>query len=204
MSFDFSSNRVASVVAALGSVRALLALALLLLCSVEASATASVTPPDFGIARERVRVAAVLPSYVDTPTLAATPNHPLWSRERAAWVPAGALVVGEAVGTLSGEMAVVVARRRGPPQRVVNLEVWRTHTFYAGAAAVSASSICAIVSQETIGWTLEAVRRLPEEGLAAWHRVLRRSDGASLAGRYIDDLGGGGGFEAGPGVGEVV
>ena len=65
--------------------------------------------------------------------LGVTPNHPLYSADRDAWVPAGEFEVGEHVETQDGVTATVTSiRDEGRRETVYNLEVYRAQTYHVG------------------------------------------------------------------------
>lgn len=67
--------------------------------------------------------------------LGVTANHPIFSRRRAAFVPAASLEIGEEVETNDGRVAVLTRRERLPGRhKVYNLEVHRDHTFFVASA----------------------------------------------------------------------
>jgi Pretoxin HINT domain len=75
-------------------------------------------------------------------TIRSTPEHPYWSRERG-WVQAGLLREGERLVTATGgelEVTEVVALDAQAP--VFNLEVDRTHTYFAGALGAWVHNVC--------------------------------------------------------------
>ncbi|MBM6402797.1 hypothetical protein JQN72_00870 [Phycicoccus sp. CSK15P-2] len=77
---------------------------------------------------------------VGSDTVSATRNHPIWSVERGAWVPAGKVVVGDLLRTAAGTFVQVDAVRAYTVHGVGvrNLTVAELHTFFVvvGGASV--------------------------------------------------------------------
>ncbi|MEQ8852388.1 Hint domain-containing protein [Gimesia sp.] len=71
------------------------------------------------------------PKPIDT-----TPNHPIWSVDRQAFVRADSLTVGERLQNLNGITTVKSISPRGPPEPVYNLEVQVKHTYYVADTGV--------------------------------------------------------------------
>ena len=65
-----------------------------------------------------------------------TPNHPIWSVDREAFVRADSLSIGEQLQTLKGIARVTSITARGPPEPVYNLEVQVKHTYYVADSGV--------------------------------------------------------------------
>ena len=65
-----------------------------------------------------------------------TPNHPIWSVDREAFVRADSLTVGERLQTLNGITTVTKISPRGPPEPVYNLEVQVKHTYFVADIGV--------------------------------------------------------------------
>jgi hypothetical protein len=65
-----------------------------------------------------------------------TPNHPIWSVDREAFVRADSLSVGEQRQTLNGIARVTSITARGPPEPVYNLEVQVKHTYFVADSGV--------------------------------------------------------------------
>lgn len=75
-------------------------------------------------------------SGLDEP-IGTTDNHPFWSEDRQAFVPAGELRISEKLRSLSGETTFVLAKSpRGPPEDVFNIEVEGEHVYYITGAGV--------------------------------------------------------------------
>jgi len=70
--------------------------------------------------------------------LTATDRHPVWVAGRRAWVDAEDLLRGERLSGPDGSLAPIESVRVLPsePERVYNLTVAGTHTFYAGARPI--------------------------------------------------------------------
>ena len=62
--------------------------------------------------------------------LGVTSNHPIWSKDRNLWVPAGELIIGERVQTKSGETALVRKEYLTGEHKVYNLEIKGAHNYY--------------------------------------------------------------------------
>jgi len=67
--------------------------------------------------------------------LGVTAGHPIWSADRRAWVPAGALVAGECVLGVNGPVRVLRTEERGD-EPVLTLEVDGDHCFRVGEQGV--------------------------------------------------------------------
>ena len=65
-----------------------------------------------------------------------TPNHPIWSVDREAFVRADSLTVGERLQTLNGIARIINITARGPPEPVYNLEVQVKHTYFVADSGV--------------------------------------------------------------------
>ncbi len=70
-----------------------------------------------------------------------TAEHPLYSEDRRAWVPAGELCVGELLRTAAGPAAVAAVERRPGTHRVYNLEVEGEHCYFVGASGVLSHNV---------------------------------------------------------------
>jgi len=68
--------------------------------------------------------------------LGVTANHPVWSQDRARFVPAGDLRSGETLRSLSGPLTVASLVSRPAPEPVFNLEVAAEHVYHVSAAGV--------------------------------------------------------------------
>ncbi|WP_231734225.1 AHH domain-containing protein [Calycomorphotria hydatis] len=77
----------------------------------------------------------------DEPT-GVTANHPYWSADREAFIPAGELRVGEHVDTLLGQRTIASITPRGPPEPVYNLEVHNHHVYRVGQTGVLVHNAC--------------------------------------------------------------
>lgn len=71
-----------------------------------------------------------------------TANHPFWSVDRRAFVPAGELQVGERLDTASGAMRVASITPRAGDEPVYNLEVHREHVYQVTMAGVLVHNNC--------------------------------------------------------------
>lgn len=69
-----------------------------------------------------------------------TDNHPFWSEDRKAFVPAGELRTGERLRKVDQTLTKVVriTPRTGPPKPVYNLEIDGEHVYFVGASGVLA------------------------------------------------------------------
>ncbi len=68
-----------------------------------------------------------------------TGNHPFWSVDRAEFVQAGELAIGERLQTLGGDIRWVQQKLPRPgPEPVYNLEVHGEHVYYVGDSGVLA------------------------------------------------------------------
>lgn len=64
----------------------------------------------------------------------ATPEHPYFSEDRQLYIPIGEVKIGERLKTHNGQIVTLVGRKKRSKgvEKVYNLEVYRTHTFYVG------------------------------------------------------------------------
>ncbi|MCX7424706.1 MAG: polymorphic toxin-type HINT domain-containing protein [Planctomycetia bacterium] len=119
-----------------------------------------------------------------------TANHPFWSEDRQAFIPAGALRPGETLRTATGDLrhVVQIARRR-TSEPVYNLEVDGEHVYYVSSTGVLVHNSCdpkrIVVDPERFP---ESAQHLEEAGAVG--RVLRvnrqgaaRNRAAALRGR---------------------
>ncbi|HKT03689.1 MAG TPA: polymorphic toxin-type HINT domain-containing protein [Rugosimonospora sp.] len=94
-----------------------------------------------------------------TGTLVATDNHPFWVQDLHAWVNAGDLKPGELLRTAAGTYVQITAIQRytAHNQRVYNLTVDTTHTYYvtAGDTPVLVHN-CEVGSADKLRKALEA------------------------------------------------
>lgn len=93
--------------------------------------------------KERRATTVLTVRFEDGRELGVTPNHPLWSASRGAWVEAGELDVGEAIDVLVGGgvaplmiVAIDEALPTSGPVPVWDLTIATTHDFFAGGALV--------------------------------------------------------------------
>jgi hypothetical protein len=74
-----------------------------------------------------------------TDSIGVTANHPFWSVDRAEFVQAGELQIGERLQTLAGDIHWVQQKLPRPgPEPVYNLEVHAEHVYYVGTGGVLA------------------------------------------------------------------
>ncbi|WP_417388076.1 Hint domain-containing protein [Gimesia sp.] len=73
---------------------------------------------------------------VESKPIGTTPNHPIRSVDRDAFVRADSLSVGEHLQTLNGITRVTSITARGPPEPVYNLEVQVKHTYFVADSGV--------------------------------------------------------------------
>ena len=75
--------------------------------------------------------------------IGATANHPFWSVDRRAFIPAGDLRPGERLQDADGyHVAVRGVTPRGPPEPVYNLEVDAEHVYRVGAGGLLVHNTC--------------------------------------------------------------
>ena len=81
---------------------------------------------------------SVLDLYLDGDDrpLGVTANHPVYSADRRAFVPAGELRVGECLRTADGTAAVTALEPRPDREPVFNLEIDGEHVYHVGHAAI--------------------------------------------------------------------
>lgn len=70
--------------------------------------------------------------------LGVTPNHPLWSEDRAEWVNAGELQIGEMVATTDASARLLRRQQKPGKHTVYNIEVHRTHAYNVGTLGLMA------------------------------------------------------------------
>ncbi|MER7415912.1 polymorphic toxin-type HINT domain-containing protein [Micromonospora peucetia] len=98
------------------------------------------------------------PSGSASASVTATEGHPFWSPERDTWVEAGDLAVGDRLQTSTGGTGTVLAtRERTERERVYNLTVDTTHTFY-----VLAGELDLLVHNTDAGCPVHGPSVLPE------------------------------------------
>ncbi|MGL4460991.1 MAG: hypothetical protein ACRC1K_02480, partial [Planctomycetia bacterium] len=91
-------------------------------------------------------VSNLLDLYVEgdpTPT-GVTANHPYWSADREAFIPAGDLQIGERLQRADGTTAAVLRRTPRPDEPVFNLEVHGEHVFRVGNCGILVHNQCPI------------------------------------------------------------
>ncbi|MDP1564313.1 MAG: polymorphic toxin-type HINT domain-containing protein [Pirellulaceae bacterium] len=112
--------------------------------------TTSTTPPT-SLSTRPTSLSAIIPSAsppiassttLSSPpidTIGVTANHPFWSVDRAEFVQAGELTIGERLQTLAGDTVWVKQKLPRPgPEPVYNLEVHAEHVYYVGNGGVLA------------------------------------------------------------------
>jgi hypothetical protein len=75
-------------------------------------------------------------------TFVGTETHPFWSADRQAFVPLGALEVGERLGTHRGATAIADIRPHAGSAWVYNIEVHGEHCYELGDAGVVVHNNC--------------------------------------------------------------
>jgi RHS repeat-associated protein len=80
------------------------------------------------------RVLDLYLAHSDTP-IGTTATHPFFSDDRETWVHASDLAVGEHIVTMFGRTTVAGLVYTGHVERVFNIEVGLTHTYFAGESA---------------------------------------------------------------------
>ena len=67
-------------------------------------------------------------------TMGVTPEHPYFSEDQQLYIPIGEINIGERLKTHNGQIVKLVSRKRRTKgvEKVYNLEIYRTHTFYVG------------------------------------------------------------------------
>ncbi|MBS0189770.1 MAG: Hint domain-containing protein [Phycisphaerales bacterium] len=93
-----------------------------------------------GVAIVRVKL------FGDDKPIGVTTGHPFFVHDTGEWVPAGELKPGQRVRTLDGYASVVSVEDRGETATVYNLEVRRSHTYYAGALRAWVHNPCKLTS----------------------------------------------------------
>ncbi len=70
--------------------------------------------------------------------IGSTANHPFWSEDRQAFIPAGELLPGETLRRADNTLTQLtrITPRRGPPVAVYNLEVNAEHVYFVGQDGV--------------------------------------------------------------------
>ncbi|MBL8856562.1 MAG: hypothetical protein JNK57_21545 [Planctomycetaceae bacterium] len=120
-------------------------------------ATLSPPPTDLGVAR--------------TDSIGVTANHPFWSVDRAEFVQAGELQVGERLQTLTGDIHWVQQKLPRPgPEAVYNLEVHDEHVYYVGTNGVLAHNAC-----NGKMWERQIGKQLKKAGYEVLGRLQNRS-----------------------------
>lgn len=70
--------------------------------------------------------------------LGVTANHPLFSADQDDWVPAGEVKIGEKLKTSDGTVTLTGKSQRPGREKVYNLEVHRSHSYYVSQFGVLA------------------------------------------------------------------
>ena len=95
------------------------------------------TPPATQSSQPAINSSPSAPSISPTDTIGVTANHPFWSVDRAEFVQAGELRIGERLQTLTGDIQWVQQKLPRPgPEPVYNLEVHDEHVYYVGSSGV--------------------------------------------------------------------
>lgn len=91
------------------------------------------TPPATQSSQTALSSSSSAPSISPTDTIGVTANHLFWSVDRAEFVQAGELRIGERLQTLAGDIQWVQQKLPRPgPEPVYNLEVHDEHVYYVG------------------------------------------------------------------------
>ncbi|MBL8892500.1 MAG: hypothetical protein JNL67_21165 [Planctomycetaceae bacterium] len=113
-----------------------------------------------------------------TDSIGVTANHPFWSVDRAEFVQAGELQIGERLQTLSGDIHWVQQKLPRPgPEAVYNLEVHDEHVYYVGKEGVLAHNACdssKVLGRNMAGGHEPLAASLRKLGFAAGHIVPAR------------------------------
>ena len=81
--------------------------------------------------------------------LGVTANHPIYSDDRDAWVPAGELNINEKVRATNGTATLVAKSQRPSRETVYNLEVHRAHNYYVSQFGILAHNANILNCAET-------------------------------------------------------
>ncbi|WP_261337829.1 Hint domain-containing protein [Gimesia maris] len=116
-----------------------------------------------------------------------TPNHPIWSVDREAFIRADSLSVGEQLQTLNGIARVTSITPRGPPEPVYNLEVQVKHTYFVADSGVLVHNggLCPKAQLKANRAAGKAGEKFLEDTYGGVSQVYRKT---SSGGRYIDNL----------------
>jgi hypothetical protein len=110
--------------------------------------------------------------------LGVTDNHPFWSEDRQAFVPAGELRPGERLRRADQTLTQItrITPRTGPPVPVYNLEVDAEHVYHVGASGVLVHNVCHHPIPKYLGgWvTGQRYSHLPGHIHTELHSLLRQ------------------------------
>ncbi len=109
--------------------------------STQPSSPITDTPSPSALSASSSTLSASHAALSDPPTdsIGVTANHPFWSVDRAEFVQAGELTIGERLQTLAGDTVWVQQKLPRPgPEPVYNLEVHDEHVYYVGTSGVLA------------------------------------------------------------------
>ncbi len=132
----------------------------------------------------------------------ATDVHPVWSVVREEWIPAGELVPGELVDTLTGPVAVETVERLHSGLDVYNIEVHGEHVFRVTADGVLVHNACATTSSPITsiqlhhpwpkylgGPSRQLLVPLPRDVHSAYHSGLDKLLPRQWGAQYYSELG---------------
>jgi hypothetical protein len=71
-----------------------------------------------------------------------TANHPFWSEDRQAFLPAGHLHPGERLRTAADQLCTVLSLRPAPAQAVYNIEVDLEHVYFVSTSGILVHNAC--------------------------------------------------------------
>lgn len=91
-----------------------------------------------GIIKRRAPETIELTLDVSSEPIGTTMAHPFWSIDRADWIPAGDLRIGEALFSLAGPAVVERVVHCRASEEVYNIEVYNDHTYFVSYANVLA------------------------------------------------------------------
>ncbi len=147
-------------------------------------ATLSPPPTDLGVA--------------PTDSIGVTANHPFWSVDRAEFVQAGELQIGERLQTLAGDIHWVQQKLPRPgPEAVYNLEVHDEHVYYVGRSGALAHNSCEILARQKqlaqlVNRQGEVIDRWLSSSTNRWAQLYRMSVNSNpnfanmIRGRFLD------------------
>jgi len=163
-------------------------------CPPIATGTGSVVTGTFSHAASNVITVRI--DGIDTP-IGTTANHPFWSEDRRAFLPAGELRRGERLRSAGGHtIRVSSISRRGPPATVYNIEVQGQHVYYVSTGAVLVHNSCDLGGHGNIDGGLlsqDSVLGRAEDWLEPGYReiapdVFRSADGTRQFRMRTSDL----------------